>query len=247
MLRDPQTWEYDILAIQEPWRNPFSDSTHHPCRNRFHLAYPTSQDPELGPARACFFVNARLNRAQWTFKQHSKDLVTPDLRYIENHVRKRLHIHKIYREAGIKIGWDNDSASLSEVHWSQGTRTQRKLIVIIVCLNNDVLLTPRYFSMSRTHRQSHYHNGRERWIALREGSKIQRMRKRKRRATHKERTQRGEAETRDITRPKTLRSGLFEGLKEEEDSHRRLGEGNPTPDEREVARTRAQEMLENAG
>lgn len=99
MLRDPRTWEYDILAIQEPWKNPFGVSTHHPCKDRFHLAYPTNIDPELGPARACFFVNTRLDRAQWTFKEHTKDLVTLDLRYTERNERQRLHIHNIYREA----------------------------------------------------------------------------------------------------------------------------------------------------
>ena len=99
MLRDPQTWEYDILAIQEPWRNPFNNSTHHPCKDRFHLAYPTAIDPELGPARVCFFVNTRLDRAKWTFKEHSKDLITLDLQYVEHEQKKRLHIHNIYREA----------------------------------------------------------------------------------------------------------------------------------------------------
>ncbi len=99
MLRDPQTWEYDILAIQEPWRNSFNNSTHHPCKDRFHLVYPTAIDLELGPARVCFFVNTRLDRAKWTFKEHSKDLITLDLQYMEHKQRKCLHIHNIYREA----------------------------------------------------------------------------------------------------------------------------------------------------
>ena len=86
MLRDPQTWEYDILAIQEPWRNPFSVSTHL-CRDHFHLTYPTYQDPKLGHTRVCFFMNTHLNRAQWTFKEHFKDLVTLDLHYTENNKR----------------------------------------------------------------------------------------------------------------------------------------------------------------
>lgn len=99
MLRDPQTWEYNILAIQEPWRNPFNNSTHHPFKDCFHLAYPTAIDLELGPARVCFFVNTQLDRAKWTFKEHSKDLITLGLQYIEYEQRKRLHIHNIYWEA----------------------------------------------------------------------------------------------------------------------------------------------------
>ena len=64
MLWDPQTWKYNILAIQEPWRNPFTVSTHHPCRDHFHMTYPTYQDLKQGPTRACFFMNTCLDRTQ---------------------------------------------------------------------------------------------------------------------------------------------------------------------------------------
>ncbi|KAJ3552838.1 hypothetical protein NPX13_g11022 [Xylaria arbuscula] len=49
MLRDPKVLEYDILAIQEPWRNPFKETTHHPAKSAFHLCYP--KEGEDGPAR----------------------------------------------------------------------------------------------------------------------------------------------------------------------------------------------------
>ncbi|ROT39081.1 hypothetical protein SODALDRAFT_332514 [Sodiomyces alkalinus F11] len=42
LLRDPRIDNYDILAIQEPWKNPFNDTTHHPVKDRFHLCYPTN-------------------------------------------------------------------------------------------------------------------------------------------------------------------------------------------------------------
>ncbi|KDN61236.1 hypothetical protein CSUB01_11874 [Colletotrichum sublineola] len=40
-LRDPNI---DIIAIQEPWRNPFIVTTHHPAKGIFHLCYPTSEE-----------------------------------------------------------------------------------------------------------------------------------------------------------------------------------------------------------
>jgi hypothetical protein len=39
LLRDPQIHEYDILAIQEPWRNPYTATTHHPAKDVSHLCY----------------------------------------------------------------------------------------------------------------------------------------------------------------------------------------------------------------
>lgn len=56
------TREYDIIAIQEPWRNPFSDTTHHPAKDLFHLCYPAMEDGET--ARVCFFINKQLGHSQ---------------------------------------------------------------------------------------------------------------------------------------------------------------------------------------
>lgn len=59
LLRDPRVMDYDVLAVQEPWRNPFMSTTHHPAKAQFHLCYPAAI--EGGPARVCFFVNKRLD------------------------------------------------------------------------------------------------------------------------------------------------------------------------------------------
>ncbi|KIV98472.1 uncharacterized protein PV09_09717 [Verruconis gallopava] len=75
LLRDPRVAEYDMLVIQEPWRNPFILTTHHPAKEIFHLCYPTVDDGE-GPAWLCFFINKRLDHSAWQFKQHTRDLCT---------------------------------------------------------------------------------------------------------------------------------------------------------------------------
>jgi hypothetical protein len=72
LLRDPKINNYDILAIQEPWKNPFSETTHHPAKDQFHLCYPTLE--KEGPSRVCFLVNRRIDHSKWSFKQSSKDL-----------------------------------------------------------------------------------------------------------------------------------------------------------------------------
>ncbi|KAJ6436165.1 restless-like transposase [Purpureocillium lavendulum] len=60
LLRDPRIREYDILAIQEPWKNAFSETTHHPAKDLFHLCYPATEEGE--PTRVCFFINNQLSR-----------------------------------------------------------------------------------------------------------------------------------------------------------------------------------------
>ena len=55
LLRDERIGDFDIIAIQEPWRNPSFHTTHYPHSRSFHLFYP--DDPEV---RACFLVNGAL-------------------------------------------------------------------------------------------------------------------------------------------------------------------------------------------
>ena len=39
LFDDPQTLSYDIIAIQEPWKDGEFWTTYHPHKDRFHLAY----------------------------------------------------------------------------------------------------------------------------------------------------------------------------------------------------------------
>jgi hypothetical protein len=63
--------DFDILVIQEPWRNPFITTSYNLSSLDFYLAYPDSQ-----LARVCFYINKRLSLASWTVTTHSLDLQT---------------------------------------------------------------------------------------------------------------------------------------------------------------------------
>ncbi|GKT52007.1 uncharacterized protein ColSpa_12188 [Colletotrichum spaethianum] len=93
LLRDPRIDDYDILAIQEPWINPYNATTHHPAKDRFHLCYPSNR--EEGLARVCFFVNKKLDHLKWQFKEHSKDLCTLTLGFNVGR-NTEVAIHNIY-------------------------------------------------------------------------------------------------------------------------------------------------------
>jgi exonuclease III len=98
MLRDPRIHEYDILAIQEPWRNPFAATTHHPAKSVFHLCCPAEE--EAGPARVCFFINKRLDHKKWQFKEHSRDTCSLRIEFGDDQQeRQHITIHNIYNPA----------------------------------------------------------------------------------------------------------------------------------------------------
>lgn len=62
---------FDIIAIQELWRNTYQNTTHYPQKDLFELAY--QDHPQT---RVCFFVNKRLKSGSWSIIFHSPDLIT---------------------------------------------------------------------------------------------------------------------------------------------------------------------------
>ncbi|KAJ6436234.1 reverse transcriptase [Purpureocillium lavendulum] len=93
LLRDPRIREYDILAIQEPWKNAFSETTHHPAKALFHLCYPATEEGE--PTRVCFFINKQLDHSKWHFKNAGKDLCTLILE-TNAEGNSKIAIHNVY-------------------------------------------------------------------------------------------------------------------------------------------------------
>ena len=78
LLADSRITEYDILAIQEPWRNLFHHTTYNPIRGHFDLIYH-----DHATTRVCPFVNTKL-RGSSTYTHHSPDYITLDLCYRTN-------------------------------------------------------------------------------------------------------------------------------------------------------------------
>jgi endonuclease/exonuclease/phosphatase family metal-dependent hydrolase len=89
LLRDKRITGYDVLAIQEPWRNPFTHTTHNPIPQHFELAYL-----EHGKTRVCFFINKRIPSHHWTVTHHTPDVSTLELQWGEQ--GETIAIHNIY-------------------------------------------------------------------------------------------------------------------------------------------------------
>ncbi|GFF29182.1 hypothetical protein IFM61606_10307 [Aspergillus udagawae] len=70
-LRDPKVLEADIIAIQEPWDNPFQDTTH-------QLLYP---EQTRGRARVCLYVSRKIDPMKWKHTVHSRDCQELELHY----------------------------------------------------------------------------------------------------------------------------------------------------------------------
>lgn len=89
LLQDPGINAYDVVAVQEPWRNPVSSAIYNPANSGFHPV-----DLRAKESRVCCYVNKRISTDSWTERFHSDDLVTVTLRIAGD--SRTINIHNCY-------------------------------------------------------------------------------------------------------------------------------------------------------
>ena len=80
--------DYDILAIQEPWRNSFQHTTNNRIGQQFELIYM----PDAA-TRVCLLVNKKIAKAEYTHTFHNKDLISLRIQAADNRI---VNVHNIY-------------------------------------------------------------------------------------------------------------------------------------------------------
>ena len=91
LFQNNKTPEYDILAIQEPWRNPFIATSYHPLKTCFELNYLDNEE-----TRVCLYVNKRIDPGTWSVSYISKDIILLKLSNPDS--SKTIHIFNVYNE-----------------------------------------------------------------------------------------------------------------------------------------------------
>jgi hypothetical protein len=76
LVNSPDARNYDILAIQEPWVNPFYPATYCPSSSPFILVFDNQSK------RSCLLVNKKLNPNSWEARVSGPNLC---LIRIQNH------------------------------------------------------------------------------------------------------------------------------------------------------------------
>ena len=60
-MRDPLVLEADVIAIQEPWKNPFQDTIYYPANQIYQLPYSTASDIGATRARVCLYISRKID------------------------------------------------------------------------------------------------------------------------------------------------------------------------------------------
>jgi ribonuclease HI len=103
LFQDQAVLQYDILAIQEPWRNPFIATSYHPLKTHFQLTYQENEE-----TRVCFYINKRIKRTTWNVTYITKDIIA--LKISSSRPHRKLHVINVYNEVALDTLQDLNSA-----------------------------------------------------------------------------------------------------------------------------------------
>ena len=93
LFQDPRILEYNILAIQEPWHNPFIAISYHPLKTHFYLTYL-----EDAATRVCFYINKQIDPDTWSVMYTSKDIIY--LKILNTRSGRNIQVFNIYNKVG---------------------------------------------------------------------------------------------------------------------------------------------------
>jgi hypothetical protein len=89
LLDDRRIAAYDILAIQEPWRNPFNREGYNPRNSPFYLIETTSEK-----TKTAIYVNKRIPRSQISEIYKDTNLISLKM----STTKEDIYIHNLYIE-----------------------------------------------------------------------------------------------------------------------------------------------------
>ena len=113
LLADPRVQEYDVIAIQEPWRNPNMPTTLSSHQSGFHLLYRPG-----GDTRVCFYINDKINPSSWEVSYPSRDMCSLALSVHTEGKTKLIHIHNVYNPSPISYSSTNSPSTIPEAQHS---------------------------------------------------------------------------------------------------------------------------------
>ena len=100
-LRDSKTLKYDIIALQESWRNNFQTITHFSNSRWFNLIYVDQIDIENMKLKVCFYINKRIDQFKIKIHFDSRDVLTIEiqLKSSKSNLTHSLWLHNVYNES----------------------------------------------------------------------------------------------------------------------------------------------------
>ena len=110
LLHEPAIKNYDVLAIQESWKNSRIMTSLSASRSGFYLAYKLDVN-----TRMCFYINQNIDPQEWKVEHPSPDMNTLKLRLWSESMAKMIHIHNVYNPSSASYASTDSPSTLSMV------------------------------------------------------------------------------------------------------------------------------------
>ena len=110
LLAEKSIQDYNIIAIQEPWRNLSAPTTLSSHQSGFYLLYHLG-----GDTCVCFYINDTINPESWEMEFPLPDMCTLKIITYTNGVSKLIHIHNVYNPSSLSYGLVDSPSTLSVI------------------------------------------------------------------------------------------------------------------------------------
>ena len=107
LLADKRLQEYDVLAIQEPWKSDFVPTSYNPRDSGFHLLFKPG-----GDTRVCFYISTRIDPERWEVEYPSPDMCNLKIQVKNGNDYKLINIHDVYNPSPISYNSINSPTTL---------------------------------------------------------------------------------------------------------------------------------------
>jgi hypothetical protein len=107
MLANSKIRNYDILTIQEFWRNVCVFTSYNSFIVDFHLTYEKENN-----VKVCFYINVKLNVKNWSIEDIFFDVCIIKLKIIQKNINSIIHIHNVYNASSISYSSNELLSSL---------------------------------------------------------------------------------------------------------------------------------------
>jgi hypothetical protein len=111
-LREREVQKADVIAIQEPWWNEYSDTTHQPITATHQLLFRRGYGTREAPVRTCLYISKNIDPATWSHRVINKDYQLLKLRRSNGEDWTDLFIHNVYRQSNDAVMLDALQAQL---------------------------------------------------------------------------------------------------------------------------------------
>ena len=91
LLADPCIREFHVLAIQEPWNNPFVRTSYNPSSSNFWLSVQECQT-----TRVAFYISKDISASSWSVRHISLDLAVLNIQIQFQDIVREVQIYNVY-------------------------------------------------------------------------------------------------------------------------------------------------------